>query len=148
MSNSMTQNFYHSVFSTKHREPLINAEIEPRLYAYMASMLDSMGCTTIAINGMAEHVHVLVEYPSSLSHAQMMSRLKATSSGWVSDTFSTAKGFGWQDGYGGFTVSQSVVPAVKAYIENQKQHHRTVSFKDEMQSFIDRAQGRRPDAAA
>jgi REP element-mobilizing transposase RayT len=147
MPNSFTQNFYHAVFSTKHREPLIGEEIEPRLHAYMQSMLESMGCRVIALNGMAEHVHVLVEYPSSLSHAAMMSKLKASSSGWVSDTFPAAKGFGWQDGYGGFSVSHAIVPAVKAYIDNQKQHHRTVSFKEEMQSFIDRVQGRRPDAA-
>jgi putative transposase len=139
MPSSWTQNYYHAVFSTKGREPLITTELEPRLHAFLGGILKELRCTPIAINGMSDHVHLLARYPSDLSHADMLRHVKSRSSAWVHETFPAAHDFAWQDGYGGFTVSQPSVPAVTHYVQNQKEHHRTLTFVEEFMEMLRRA---------
>lgn len=138
MPNAYTQNFYHAIFSTKRREPLITPEIETRLYAFMGGILRDLGCSAVAINGMPEHVHLLVKYRADLSHSDMLRHVKSRSSKWIHETFPQAKGFAWQEGYGGFTVSKSMVATVVAYIAGQKEHHRVQDFRAEFFELLRR----------
>lgn len=136
MPSSWTQNIYHAVFSTKHRVEILNPSHEDRLYPFVGGILKELRCTPIAINGMADHIHVLTAYPSDLSHSDMLWAIKQRSSTWIHDTFPELKGFEWQVGYGGFTVSKSMQDIVAAYIRNQKEHHKTVTSLDEFKEFL------------
>lgn len=134
--SAYTQNFYHAVFSTKNRASLITPEIETRLHPFLGGILRDLRCTPLAINGMPDHVHLLVRYRADLSHSDMIRHLKARSSKWINETFSMSTHFAWQEGYGGFTVSRSSVPGVKDYIERQKEHHREMDFKTEFLELL------------
>lgn len=138
MGSTWTQNFYHIAFSTKNREPLISEEVESRLHGFMGGIIKDLGCTPLVINGTNDHVHILVLYRADLSHSDLVRHVKSRSSKWMNETF-TQHTFAWQDGYGGFTVSHSIVPSVKQYILNQKEHHRTMSFKQEFMLMLQRA---------
>ena len=132
MPSSWTQNFYHAVFSTKDRVEFINPDLEERLYPFIGGIARDLRCTLYAINGMPDHLHVLIRYPSELSHSNMLQHIKGRSSKWIHETFPTLARFSWQVGYGGFTVSKSVVPAVESYIARQKERHAKQSFADEL----------------
>lgn len=138
MPSAYTQNYYHAVFSTNQRRPLITPDIEPRLHAFMGGILRDLHCTALAINGMADHVHLLVRYPSDLAHADLVRHVKSRSSRWVNETLPGEIRFSWQEGYGGFTVSRSMVEDVAAYIARQKEHHARQSFQDEFLELLRR----------
>ena len=109
MPSTWTQNYYHTVFSTKDRAGLISPDLEARLYPFIGGILRERGCSLLAVNGMPDHVHLLVRYPADLSHSDMLRHVKSRSSGWVHETFPALGRFAWQNGYGGFTVSRSMV---------------------------------------
>jgi putative transposase len=137
MPSSWTQNYYHIVFSTKNREPWITHDLEQRLYPFLGGVSKDLACTPLAINGWYDHVHLLLRYPANLSHADMARHLKGRSSKWIHEEFKDQQHFAWQEGYGGFTVSASMVDRVKSYIDRQKEHHQTTSFKDELIKLLD-----------
>lgn len=136
MPSVYTQNFYHTVFSTKHRINLITSDLEARLYPFMGGILRDLRCTLLAINDMPDHVHLLVRYRADLSHSEMLQQIKGRSSKWVHEAFPSLADFAWQEGYGGFTVSKSVVPEVEAYIARQKEHHKRQDFKTEFLELL------------
>ncbi|MCC6677341.1 MAG: IS200/IS605 family transposase [Phycisphaerales bacterium] len=138
MPSSWTQNHYHLVFSTRRREPLISAELEERLHPFLGGIARDLGCTALAINGTSDHVHLLLRYPSDLSHADLARHIKARSSKWMHATIPALGAFNWQEGYGGFTVSRSAVDQVRAYIAGQKEHHRRMSFQEEFMELLRR----------
>lgn len=123
------------VFSTKRREQTITQEIESRLYPFIGGILKDLRCATLAINGMPDHVHVLVRYPPDLSHSDMLKNVKGRSSRWLGDTFPQSSWRGWQEGFGGFTVSRSLVSRVEEYIHKQKEHHLRQSYEQEVMDF-------------
>lgn len=87
---------------------------------------------------MSDHVHLLVRYPADLSHSDMLRHVKSRSSAWIHETFPSLHHFAWQAGYGGFTVSKSMVDPVAQYIQNQKEHHRTMTFQEELMELLRR----------
>ncbi|MBX3360171.1 MAG: IS200/IS605 family transposase [Phycisphaeraceae bacterium] len=131
MGSSWTQNFYHAVFATRLRAPWITPEVETRLHPFLGGIAKDLDCTPIAINGMADHIHVLVRFPSDLAPADLLRHLKSRSSKWVHQTFPSLSDFGWQEGYGGFTVSRPSVDEVERYIRDQKEHHKDMPFEAE-----------------
>ncbi len=136
MPSAFTQNFYHTVFSTKHRAGLITPDLETRLYPFVGGIVRDLRCTLLAINGMPDHVHLLVRYRPDLSHAELLQQIKGRSSKWINETFPKLGHFSWQEGYGGFTVSKSVVPEAEAYIARQKEHHQRQDFKSEFRELL------------
>ncbi len=136
MPSAWTQNFYHMLFSTKERVGLITQELESRLYPFVGGILRDLRCTLLAINGMPDHVHLLVRYRADLSHSEMLQQIKGRSSKWIHETFPELRRFAWQEGYGGFTVSRSAVPSVEAYIARQKEHHKRQDFKSEFLELL------------
>jgi REP element-mobilizing transposase RayT len=92
----------------------------------------------MAINGMPDHVHLLVRYRADLAHSDLLQQVKCRSSKWVNETFPNFAHFSWQEGYGGFTVSKSAVPTVEAYIAHQKEHHQRMDFKAEFVELLRR----------
>ena len=129
MSHTYTNLLTHVVFSTKDRSELITDEIKPELHAYLGGLIKELKGKPIAINGVGDHVHLLVSLPPTISLSDALRFIKANSSKWVTDKF--GKPFKWQKGYGAFSVSRSNVETVVKYIQNQEQHHRKFDFRTE-----------------
>ena len=138
MPSAWAQNYYHIVFSTKSRTPLIVPELEERLYPFLGGIVRDLRCNLLAVNGMPDHVHLLVNYRADLSHSELLQQVKGRSSKWINETFFHLGHFGWQEGYGGFTVSKSAVESVEHYIANQKEHHKQLSFEEEFLELLRR----------
>lgn len=113
---------YHFVWTTKDRQPWITPVIERPLYRWLYNEAKKLYCPFFYIGGMAEHVHVLTAARPSLAPADVMHQLKGSSSRFISQEFNMP--FTWQEGYGVFSVSDSLLDTVKAYVLRQKIHHR------------------------
>lgn len=138
MSQSYVCLHYHLAFSTKNRVPTIRPEVESRLWEYLAGTVRGLGGTPIQVGGGEDHVHLLVTLRQEPALAAVLRDLKAASSGWVHDTFPELRDFWWQGGYGAFTVSHSNIEAVKAYIAGQREHHKRMSFADELRRLLEK----------
>jgi REP element-mobilizing transposase RayT len=131
---SHTHFLYHIVFGTKDRIPLINPDWETDLHAYLAGIIKNHSGEAIEINGIADHVHLLARLKPKYSFSEFMRELKAGSPGWVRRTHQPK--FSWQKRYGAFSVSESIAPQVRKYIQNQKEHHGKQSFEDEYKGLL------------
>ena len=136
MAHTFTHILTHIVFSTKDRAPLLDADLKPRLFAYMGGIIRELGGQVILINGPTDHVHVLTTFPARISLSDFMRDLKAISSGWVHKEIPARRNFAWQAGYGAFAVSHSNLESVKEYIRTQEEHHRRLTFKEEFTAFL------------
>jgi putative transposase len=132
MAHTYASNFIHCIFSTKERKSNIAADRVADLYSYLGGIARSEGFMLIAAGGTANHVHLLVILPPTLSIANAVQKLKGSSSRWL------GKGFAWQGGYGAFSVSPSKVAIVKKYIAGQEAHHRKQSFEEEFTEMLQR----------
>ena len=136
MSQSLSQVYVHIVFHTKYNQDLIKSDIENELYAYFGGILKDNKSVPITINGIENHVHILCIMSKNIALAELLEELKRNSSRWIKTKGKEYKEFAWQGGYGGFSVSQSKVDVVKKYIENQKEHHKSETFKEEYIRFL------------
>jgi REP element-mobilizing transposase RayT len=136
MSHTYTNLLSHVVFSTKERRPLIDLELKPRLLEYMNGIAKENGAKVLSLNAMPDHLHLLWDLPATSAMADALRVLKTNSSRWVRETFGHRKPFGWQTGYGAFSVSRSNVPAVAKYIEAQESHHRRRTFDEEFLELL------------
>ena len=136
MANTYTALHYHFTFSTKLRQPWIRPEIEQRIWEYMGGIARANGLKPLKIGGIEDHIHMLVGAPPTMAPSKIAQLVKGGSSAWIHETFGDLRHFAWQDGYGAFTVSKSAVPDVAAYIENQREHHRTMTFQDEYRLLL------------
>jgi putative transposase len=128
----------HVVFSTKRRAAVIRPEIRSRLHENLVGVARHEFGRAIEIGGTDDHLHGLVALRTDVSMAEAMRKWKSLSSGWVHRTSPRYAKFGWQDGYAAFSVSESAVNAVRAYIVRQEEHHRRMSFSQELRVFLDR----------
>ena len=126
----------HLVFSTKRREPWIAPSIAPRLYEYIGGTLRAHKCVLLGAGGMADHLHLLISVGRETSAADLSRTVKANSSRWIHETYPDMSFFEWQAGYGAFSVSFSGVKDVKRYIDQQEEHHRTMTFQDELRLLL------------
>ena len=136
MAHTFTNLLCHVIFSTKDRLPQIDADLRPRLMAYLGGIVRELNATPVIANGPDDHVHLLVGVPATLAVADLVRVVKANSSRWVHEQLPHRSAFAWQAGYGAFSVSRSNVPAVAAYIARQEEHHRRLSFRDEFITFL------------
>ena len=132
-----TELYIHLVWTTWKRSNLIEPEFERRLYRYIASVSQNMGCKILAINGTTDHVHVLVKMPPSISVSEVVHRIKGASSRFVNDEIRPDYYFKWQAKYGAFSVSKRDLPRVTAYIKRQKIHHSAGDVVEEMEYVLD-----------
>jgi putative transposase len=123
LPNSFAEVYLHFVWTTWDRLPLITADIEPRIYALIADKCAELRCQLIEIGGVEDHIHVLVRMPAAMSPAQLAHGMKGSSSHLA--THALGKSFKWRGSYGVLSVSPNQVTRVRAYIRNQKQHHRS-----------------------
>ena len=126
---------YHIVFSTKDRRPLIASTWRPRLHEYLGGTVRGLGGIPEAIGGVEDHVHLLVGLRATHTLADFVRELKKAGTAWVRDQ-KLEPAFSWQEGYAAFTVSPGVRVRVKGYIARQEQHHRRLSFIEELTSLL------------
>jgi putative transposase len=132
MAHTFTQLLTHVIFSTRNRIPQIDQEVRQRLFSYMCGIVSEVKGETMIVGGTADHVHLLVRMPPAVSVAEVLRLVKTNSSRWVHETWTARRNFGWQAGYGAFSVSQSNITTVMEYIANQEEHHRRMSFQEEL----------------
>lgn len=137
MARTFTKLLYHIVFSTKGRARMITPELEARLHPYLGGIVRGMNGVAHEINGMEDHVHLLVGWRTDETLAALLRSVKSQSSGWIHQNFPGFDAFDWQDGYGAFTVSQSQFETVRTYIQRQKEHHRQRTFDEELRAMLD-----------
>lgn len=136
MAHTFTHLLAHIIFSTKDRRPLLDAGLKERLFPYLGGIIRAHDGKALIINGPTDHVHILASLAAKHALSDVMRELKADSSGWVHKHFPNQRSFGWQIGYGAFSVSHSNAPEVERYIAKQEEHHRKVSFKEEFVAFL------------
>ena len=134
MGQSLSRLLVHSVFSTKDRRPFLRPEeIRDEIYAHIAGILKNLQCPAIMIGGVEDHIHILSSLSKKVALSELLGRVKGSSSKRLKE-----KGihrFAWQNGHGAFSVSESNVAAVTAYIANQAEHHREFSFQTSFASY-------------
>ena len=136
MAHTYTNILIHALFSTKGRQPWLDAEVKAEMFPYLGGAINELGGQSLLVNGPSDHVHMLFVEPATLSISEIMEKAKANSSGWVKKRWGNRSHFAWQTGYSAFSVSKSQVDRVKRYIENQEEHHRKVSFQEEVLAFL------------
>ena len=124
---------YHFTWSTKHRLPLITPEVEARLYPYIGYKCRELGYRLHAVNGVEDHIHVLVSLTPSHVVADVAKNLKGASSHHINKESGLDTTLYWQDGYGVVTLRKSEIPKIVGYIMNQKQHHREGKLSDALE---------------
>lgn len=129
---------YHIVFGTKNHDPVISPTWRDRLHAYLGGVVRTLDGVPVAVGGVSDHVHMLVGLKATHTLADVLREIKSVSSGWVHDDVGM-KSFAWQEGYGAFTVSASQLEIVRTYIEQQAEHHRTRTFREEYIELLQRS---------
>ena len=129
----------HFIWSTAQRVPLIDPAWEHRLFAYLGTLLTERRGVLLAANATTDHIHLYTSLPATLTLAKTANALKANSSRFIHETFALPA-FGWQNGYGAFSVSPSADVSVRKYLQKQKEHHQRFTFKYEYIKFLKRHQ--------
>jgi REP element-mobilizing transposase RayT len=139
MRQSLARVVLHVIFSTKNRVSFLkDQELRARLHAYMAGVLQAIRCEPILIGGVKDHVHILCNLSCTSTIAGLVEEAKKSPSKWMKEQGLAFTDFYWQGRYGVFSVSQSNVKQVRAYIATQEEHHREVSFQDEFRVLCKR----------
>ena len=134
MAHSYTNLLSHIVFATKDRRPLIDDEFQPRLYDYLGGTIRGLKSTALEIGGVDDHLHILAKLPPTIAVSDFLEKLKTNTSKWAK---SVRRGFGWQEGYSAFSVSESQADRVRLYIQNQGKHHARLSFREELIALLE-----------
>ncbi|MEX2168168.1 MAG: IS200/IS605 family transposase [Pirellulales bacterium] len=138
MAGTYTNLLCHIVFSTKNRVPMVSDSIQSDLYSYIGGIIRGEGGVLLEIGGMPDHVHLLTKFKPAKSVSEMLNRIKAKSSKWVNEEKLQSRSFDWQDGYSAFSVSESQVDPVRHYIRDQENHHRRLSYQEELRALLEK----------
>lgn len=134
--STYSQIYIQVIFAVKNRNALILSSWEAELYKYITGIVQNKGQKLLAVNGMPDHIHILIGMKPACCLADLVREIKKSS-----NTFITERGFSpfkfeWQEGYGAFSYSHSALNDVIAYIGNQKEHHSKKSFREEYMNFL------------
>ena len=138
MPQSLSLVIIHVIFSTKDRFPFIERDTRPNLHGYLATVARNAGCEAYRIGGVADHVHSAIRLSRTLTIADLVETLKTSSSKWMKTQSADLADFSWQRGYGCFSVGPSDLTALRAYIDDQENHHSTRTFQDEFRMFLNK----------
>lgn len=136
MPNTFTQIYIQVVFAVNGRQSLITPSFKEDLFKYIGGTMRNAGQKLIAINGMPDHVHILIGLKPNIALSTFVKDIKVASSRLINDKGWVRGHFSWQEGFGAFSYSQSHVSKVARYIENQERHHARQSFRDEYLSAL------------
>jgi len=132
MTHTLGHSNFHIVFSTKDRLPLITQDLELSLYSYISGVCNNLKCPIHIINGMSDHIHILLQLHPTISISNLVGKIKSNSSRWAKQHHAKNKIFTWQEGYGYFSIGSQQFEATYNYILRQKDHHKSLTYKDEM----------------
>lgn len=138
MGQSLSKLYVHLIFSTKDRFPFMTEKLEIPLYKYISGIFQNLNSSLISINSMPDHIHILFVLSKNHSLAKTVEEVKKSSSKWMKHQ--GCPNFSWQPGYAAFSISPSNLEKVRTYIENQKTHHKKMSFQEEVEELIKKYQ--------
>lgn len=138
MGSTLSNLIYHVIFSTKNRESIIRDNFSGEIYRYIGGIVKQEGGILLGVDGMTDHIHMIIKLRPVHSLSVIMQKVKGGSSKWINKEKRLNNKFAWQDGYGAFSVSESQVSAVIQYLRDQKKHHAKYSFQDEFLQFLKR----------
>ena len=138
MPQSLAKVYLHVIFSTKNRGPVLAEEWRDELFRVLGGAANNLGCQSLIVGGVADHVHLLFQLGRTIAIADAVGKIKSTSSAWINQTRVGSIPFQWQGGYAAFSVSQSNLEAVREYVRHQAEHHKKVSFQDELREWLRR----------
>jgi len=136
MAHSKSKNWIHLIIGVKNREPLLNMAVEAYIHNQLRQQLIGMNCYVDSINGIADHVHLLFLLHPQKALSEVVKQIKGANSHALNQSDLMREKFAWAVGYGAFSVSESGVPTVRKYIQNQKEHHRKKTYEEEYQAFL------------
>ena len=136
MSQSLSKLYVHLIFHVKNNMSVIKPEDEKELFAYIGGIIKLSKSISVCINGTEDHIHVLCIMSKNVSLAALLEDIKRNSSRWIKTKDDHYQSFAWQGGYSGYSVSQSKVEVVERYIQNQKEHHKHQTFREEYIQFL------------
>ena len=136
MPQPLSKLYVHLICSTPRWEPLLRPSVRGSRHAYWATVLKNQDGPALKIGGTSDHAHRLFRRSKNLALADVVEKVKTSSSKWLKTQARTLRSFYWQNGYGGFSVSPAEVDAVAAYMEGPEEQHRVVSFQHEYRRFL------------
>jgi putative transposase len=136
MPGTFSQIYIQYVFAVKGRQNFIQKSFEEEVYKYIAGIVKGKEQKPLAVNGMPDHIHVLVGLKPAMRISDLIRDIKNNSSNFINEKGWLKNKFSWQDGYGAFSYSESNYGKVIDYIKNQKQHHAKRTFRQEYLSFL------------
>lgn len=136
MANTFSQIYIQTVFAVSNKQSLIQPAFKEDLYKYITGIVKNQGQKLISINGVADHVHILIGLKPAMALADLVLEIKADSSNFVNELRFVRGRFSWQEGYGAFSYGHSQLDTIIRYIQNQEQHHRRSSFKREYLTLL------------
>ena len=137
MGQSISQLYVHLVFHISYDSPKIQDEDINRLYSYIKNYTDSLRSPILAIGGMPDHIHILINLGKDLSISEFVRNIKANTSRWLKTINPHYRLFAWQNGYGAFSVSPYGIERTTQYIRNQKEHHRYRTMEEEVKWLLE-----------
>lgn len=138
MANTFTQLHIQLIFAVQNRTSLIDKFWKDRLYAYMTGIIQNNGHKLLIINGMPDHVHILIGFRTTQALSELVQVVKRDSSKWINENKLARGKFSWQEGFGAFSYSHSHLQNVIEYIKNQEEHHRKLDFLEEYKAFLEK----------
>ena len=136
MPQSLAKILVHLVFSTKNRKPWLVENLREDLHAYIGGIVQKLNGTLLIAGSVADHIHLLVAHPRTCTPSELIQQIKTGSSKWLKTKDAQFAAFHWQSGYGIFSISPSHRVELEAYIANQAEHHRKVTFQDEYRRLL------------
>jgi putative transposase len=138
MGNTYGKLYLQTVFAVKYREARILPAFRSELFAVIGNLINETGAKTLIVNGVEDHVHCFFSIKPSQSVSDVMQVAKAKSSKWLNESGYLKERFEWQRGFGVFSYHPSLVETVVRYIQNQEEHHRKQTFREEYIEFLER----------
>ena len=138
MPQSLSQVILHIIFSTKDRQCYLDDTIRDRTHAFLATLCRDRGCDALRVGGTEDHVHLICRLSRTITISKLIEDIKRESSKWIKLLGADYINFHWQRGYGAFSLSRSHLDQAIAYVSNQVEHHREISFQDEFRALLRR----------
>lgn len=138
MPQSLSKVYVHVTFITKHRQALIDGNIQSSLFEYLGGTCKGLECNPVMVGGHQNHVHILCLLSRKITQMKLLEEVKKESSKWIKTKGEAYSNFYWQDGYGIFSVNPSEIEVVVKYIDNQEEHHRKRTFQEEFRSLLEK----------
>ncbi len=136
MAQSLSVVYTHLIFATKYKHARIDPSIASDLYSYIGGICRKLDCPSIAVHGVPGHIHILCKLSRNISIAELIRKVKQSSSKWIKSKVSGHGDFQWQSGYAAFSIGQSGVKTLVSYINNKEAHHKNRTFQDEYREFL------------